>query len=207
MAPSGGRASVRRRATSPPRFRSRPVARGSGEPSTPTPRAEASFVPDGFAVEWVGPTSTASTPFTYDLDGDGAEESYIFGLASDLPNSGIGGGSDTRFVLPDVMSQLTIAPGVATYNGGESVYVAPQFADLLENVRFTLYYAERQGGGDPDVLTVSDLNGLWPNAVLLQWGIEDTGVWLYEFTAELDGGTLTARGVSNIYPADSSAGQ
>ena len=178
---------------------------GSGEPSTPSPPAAASFVPDGFAVEWAGPTSTATTPFTYDLDGDGTEESYVFGLASDLPNSGIDAGSDTRFVLPDVMSQLTIAPGVATYDGGESVYVAPQFADLLDNVCFTLYYAERQGGGDPDVLTVSNLNGLWPNSVLLQWGIEDTGVWLYEFTAELDGKTLTARGVSHIL-ADSSDG-
>lgn len=177
-----------------------PIPASATAAPTPSPKVATSVISDSSVVEWIGPASGTLTPFTYDLDGDGTEESYVFGLASDLPHSGIGGGHDTRLVPPDRMSQLSIAPGVATFDGEQSVDTMPAFADLLENVTFTLYCADRQGSGVPDVWNVSNLDGVWPNTVLLQWGIEDIGVWIYEFTAELDGKTLTARGVSTIYP-------
>lgn len=151
--------------------------------------------------EWTGPANTVHTNFTYDLDGDGEEEDYVFGLATDLEHSNIGlSGYDSRFPAPGMSSQLVIAPGVGTFVSDNSTDPVPAFASLLENVTFTLYCAEQQGTSEPEVWSTDNLNGIWPNTVCLLLEAEDAGTWLYEYTAELNGETLIARGVSIVQP-------
>lgn len=172
---------------------------GSGEPSTPSP------IPDSLLLDisvdtWTGSTEPSYTEFQYDLDEDGETETYYFVVGSNL--EGPGGltlsGVDNRTPLPESPSELIVAPAVAKYTDSGLQY-AYEFSELLENQTLTLYCSQQWGTDEPEQMSVSPLNGLWPGATLIQFETKDAGIWVYVLTAELDGATLTARGVSQIY--------
>lgn len=149
--------------------------------------------------KWRGPATTMHTDFTYDLDGDGEEEDYVFGFASDLEHSYVGlSGIDSRTPIPGSPSQCIVAPGVGSYISPRDTEPVPEFGSLLENITFTLYCVEQQGTSEPQVWSIDNLNGIWPGTVCILFEAEDAGTWIYEYTAELNGKTLTARGISNV---------
>lgn len=171
----------------------------SGEPSTPTPIPSALLLEP--AVEpWTGPAESSHTEFQYDLDGDGISETYYFTLGHDLggPHGLTLFGNDSRMPLPDTPSELVIAPAVVKYTEAGLQY-AYEFSELLENQSITLYCSQQWGTDEPEVMAAAPLHGLWPGTTLIQFESEDTGVWVYEATAELNGETLVARGVSHIF--------
>lgn len=176
----------------------------SGEPSTPSPVPE-SFFADTDTLSWTGPTESSHMEFEYDLDGDGETETYIFTLGHNLygPQGLSLFGIDSRMLLPNLPSELVIAPAVMKYTETGLQYVW-KFSELLQNQTITLYCAQQWGTGTPSIGDYGLLNGLWPGAVLIQYEAEDAGIWVYEATAELDGTLLTARGVSNIFASSSS---
>lgn len=178
---------------------STPAGGSSGEPSTPSP------VPDTFFANtdirpWTGPAESAHTEFEYDLDGDGETETYIFTLGHNLggPDGLSLFGTDSRVPLPDTPSELVIAPAVMEYTGNGLQYVW-QFSELLQKQTTTLYCSQLWGSDTPSMGDCGLLNGLWPGAVLIQYEAKDAGIWVYESTAELDGITLVARGVSEVF--------
>lgn len=179
---------------------SAPVSYGSsGEPSTPSP------IPDSLLLDvsvdtWTGSAEPSYAEFEYDLDGDGETETYYFIVGSNLGGpSGLAlSGVDSRVLLPGLPSELIVAPAVAkdTESGLQYAY---EFSELLKNHTLTLYCSQQWGTDEPEQMSVAPLNGLWPGATLIQLEAEDAGVWVYVLTAELDGETLTARGVSHIF--------
>lgn len=175
-----------------------PANNSSGEPSTPTP-FPATLLSDPSLEIWTGPLESDITEFEYDLDGDGKTETYIFTLGHNLggPHGLSLYGTDSRVPHPDIPSELIIAPAVVkqTENGLQYAY---EFADLLENPEVTLYCSQQWGTDVPELYTAPPLDNLWPNACRILFEAEDTGVWVYEITAELDGESLSARGVSYV---------
>ena len=178
-----------------------PINNSSGEPSTPTP-FPATLLSDPSLEIWTGPLASDHTEFEYDLDGDGETETYIFTLGHNLgaPQGLSLFGIDSRTPLPGIPSELVIAPAVVkqTEDGLKYAY---EFADLLENPEVTLYCSQQWGTDVPELYTTFPLDNLWPNACRILFEAEDTGVWVYEITAELDGETLSAHGVSYVLDA------
>lgn len=171
----------------------------SGEPSTPSP------IPDSLLLDvsvdtWTGSAEPSYTEFQYDLDGDGETETYFFIIGSSLEGPGglALGGTDFRVPLPETPSELIVAPAVAKYTETGLQY-AYEFSELLENQTLTLYCSQQWGTDEPEQMSVAPLNGLWPGATLIQFEAKDAGIWVYVLTAELDGETLTAQGISQIY--------
>ena len=181
------------------------VIQGSGEPTTPTPIPDAFFT-DTSVAPWTGIAESSYTEFEYDLDGDGTPETYYFLVGSDLPGLSLGG-SDMRTVPPGMTSELVIAPVVVELDEQGQCTYALEFRDLLKNSSVILYCAQQWGNSTPSLGSYGYLNGIWPGATLIQFEAEDTGIWVYELTAELDGETLTARGVSHILAPDTTASQ
>ena len=180
-----------------------PEPGASGEPSTPSPIPEAFFT-DTTIEPWAGPLQSDHTEFEYDLDGDGKTETYIFTLGHNLggPDGLTLFGTDTRILTPGMSSQLVIAPAVMKHTETGLQYVW-QFAELLQNQTTTIYRAQHWGSDTPSMGDYGLLDGLWPGAVYIQFEAEDAGIWVYEISAELEGNTLTARGITCIYAANS----
>lgn len=175
-----------------------PVIRGSGEPSTPTPYPTA-LLSDSPVDSWIGQPESDHMEFEYDLDGDGETETYIFTIGHNLggPHGLSLFGTDSRVPHPDIPSELIIAPAVVK-NTEDGLKYAYEFADLLENPEIKLYCSQQWGTGVPELHATAPLDNLWPNARLILFEAEDTGIWVYEITAELDGMTLSAQGVTHV---------
>ena len=171
----------------------------SGEPSTPSPIPE-ELLQDVSVEAWTGSAEPSYMIFEYDLDGDGKTEPYYFFVGSDFGEShGLQLTiTDSRSLIPDITSELSVAPAVAKHTETGLQY-AYEFSELLKSPSVTLYCSQQWGTDEPEVMAVSPLDGLWPGATLIQFDPEDTGIWVYEATAELNGETLVARGVSTIF--------
>lgn len=135
--------------------------------------------------------------FTYDLDGDGEDEVYLFGVVFDLPGR-MPGGTDSRALLADQDESVFAAPCVwqQTENGG---YVqAFEFAELMEDAQTKLYCLERWGTQEPELWASDPLDGLWNGTVEAVYTGECAGRWQYVVTASLDGELLTGSAVTSI---------
>lgn len=147
---------------------------------------------------WTGEAAAHTTPFQYDLDGDGITEDYLFGIV-------ICGGEDRlrfseeRLGIPfsagKSVNNRTAAPMVWRQTDGGAYETMEGFAPLLEDATITLWCVE--GETQPDVWAEGDLLGIWPNAIRVTYTTE--GTWLYECTLTLDGQALTATSVTTTY--------
>ena len=135
--------------------------------------------------------------FSYDLDGDGEEEPYIFAVVIDLPGRKPGG-SDSRMLLANDSESAVTAPGVWRILDDESYEQVFEFASLLQNTHTELYCCERWGNEEPEVWSVEPLDGIWTGAIEVVYTGNTAGVWCYVVTAELDGQLLTASMATSI---------
>lgn len=83
-----------------------------------------------------------------------------------------------------------VLPGSAIYEYAE------EFAPLLSDAELTLYCMEQWDTGIPLIQPAEDLHGVWPNSSELLFSSDCGGIWLYEYTAVLDGQTLTGTGTT-----------
>lgn len=154
---------------------------------------------DILITSWLGAPSSDYTPFRYDLNGDGVEEDYVFSVGTDIHGGGVNmTATDGRSPTPERPSLLTIAPVVGKKTDSGYVFV-PEFAELLSGRVLRFYCAESAGTGQPELYSTAPLLGTWPGSVSILFGAEDTGTWIYEYIAELDGQTLTSRGLTTVF--------
>ena len=141
-----------------------------------------------------------TTEFSYDLDGDGAEEKYLFGVGADLP--GLKPGTHDRETLfhGNVTYRL-LAPCVWRRTEGGYVW-AEKFAERLTEPDIIVVGVERSGD-NPDIHAAEDMEGIWPGTVEVVYDESCTGTWRITASARLDGETLTAELITVIALAES----
>lgn len=148
----------------------------------------------------------APTPFSYDLDGDGAEEDYYFGVLLDV-------GLPLHYLRTDVTNfdspddehlvHRICAPAVFRLTEEGEYLPVKDFAPLLQDASVTLYYSERRADADtlPLVYGFGTLDG-WSGAVEIQYRIPGgVGRWVMEARATLDGTTYTGICTTTIFAA------
>lgn len=145
---------------------------------------------------WSGPTEGYGTYFTGDMNGDGTEETYLFGAAFDEwfnddiiyhdINSSYPGCEHIRYVFPCVWR--VEEDGTRT--------VAPEFADLLKEAQITVWRVNDTVSKSPHALTAPHK---WPGYTRVNFITEADGMWLYEVTAKLEGEDLTAAATTTFY--------
>ena len=122
--------------------------------------------------------------FSYDLDGDGEMERYVFGTS--LHN----GGLQEVLVIGD---EVDLSGAQGTYrNPVPSVWrteedgqitLMPEFADLLAEVEIRVWRGTNMTAAAPKI-TAYECE--WPGGIHVEYTREHLGVWVYETTAKLD---------------------
>ena len=145
---------------------------------------------------WTGSTEGYGTYFSGDMDGDGTDESYIFGVAFDEwfndnivyydINNSYHGCEHIRYVFPCVWR--IEEDGTHT--------VAEDFADLLKEAKITVWRVDDTVSKSPHALTAPHK---WPGYTRVNFISEQDGTWLYEVTAMLGDAKLTATATTTFY--------
>ena len=132
------------------------------------------------------------TRFQYDLNGDGTEEEYWFGVVSSIQNG-------TRPMIRDSTGFYvggscvrTVAPAVWKMSERSEYEQVPEFALLLEHPQVNLHCVK--GVTQPSETNAGALFGLWPGTIRVTFTHD--GLWVYECSAQLDGRKLTAAAVT-----------
>lgn len=174
-------------ADSPPPV-SEPAAEGSSAPEAPAesaavpePPVESSPAPEPSLPVFDDELSYKATAFLYDLDGDGMEEEYYFGLMA-TQNVYL-----TKLVITtpteDGLSEKrTIAPVVWKRTANGDLVLVPQFSALLEEPEIIWYLYKSDT--PPVVQEAEPLNG-WAGAAEISCGFQDSGHWIAEGRARL----------------------
>lgn len=141
------------------------------------------FGDDGYPI-------TEPTRFSYDLDGDGEKEEYLFSMS--LYNDNL---SDVM-IIGDSVGLLgadhTVrrpVPGVwrITEDGKEEK--VDDFIPLLENAKITVYRGTNLDSSAPEIVA---FESPWGGGLEVLFTREHVGAWVYEVTAELGGESLRA---------------
>ena len=138
------------------------------------------------------------THFSYDLDGDGIEEPYIFApYILTFPDRFIEW--DNVWFRPEENGfPRTAAPGVWRELPDGGYEPVETFAALLEEPKTLLYCVEQNGEHLPEVYPEEPLEGIWQGAASLQLSPEAAGLWLFHFTARFGDLELEASMVSEV---------
>lgn len=152
------------------------------------------------AVEdWTTDVKPDALRFQYDLDGDGTAEDYLFGVGFLMEENGqteIWKIRQDEFALGAMDGQWRrVVPCVwrETDGGPEPV---SGFAALLDGTDLKLWRVPPTGGDAPAVERLE--YGGWQGGAQMRFESEQTGTWLYEARAELDGQSLVATAISII---------
>lgn len=133
------------------------------------------------------------TNFTYDLDGDGEGEDYLFGVTIVSPLSLYGDVviDEMIGVMPGDVPGRAVVPCVWQYQEDGSLKVAEEFRSLLENASTAVHFHENPDGTR---CAVSEYHHRWPGGITIRFPADTIGTWVYTVTATLGGETLTAQG-------------
>lgn len=130
---------------------------------------------------WSGDEIGHVTDFTCDMDGDGQEEFYRFGICMHnmpfVPHSYY----DRCNVSPGSTAQRT--PHACVWQIGEdgTMLKALDFAELLTEVELTLYRVDDFDSPAPFLHSQPDI---WPGYTLVTFRPKASGTWVYEMTAK-----------------------
>ena len=150
------------------------------------------------AQVWNGPLGDNDIPvadpcyFTYDLDGDGAAEEYIFGMAL----------WEEQMVLRDEV-------GITDGRGANRVFVpcvwrvtatgemekVEEFAALLEEPSIRVW---RGSNTDAPVPVILSHESPWRGGIRVEYTRTHVGIWVYEATAALEGTALRAVSITML---------
>ena len=126
--------------------------------------------------------------FTYDLDGDGAAEEYVFGTS--LYNDGL---QEVLVISDEVdISGASGAvripvPGVWRVTEDGQFSYAAEFAPLLQNAEIKVW---RGTNFDAPAPKITAYESAWQGGLRIDYTREHIGIWVYETTATLDGQEL-----------------
>lgn len=131
-------------------------------------------------------------PFSYDLDGDGEEENYVFGtsLHNDHLDSVLVIGDEVNLTEMSGVMRVPV-PCVFRVLEDGSYSLAEEFAPLLSNVNLKVWRGTNLNASAPKITAYeSD----WQGGLRIEYTKEHLGTWVYEATAEL--GEISLRSVS-----------
>lgn len=139
-----------------------------------------------------------TTPFTYDLDGDGTEEEYIFGtLHHNIPAGYQHTTSDSFGIAAGDTSQRIVYPCVWQTDADGALSPVPEFAEKLTQPSVQLCRTEGNDSPAPAIYEAED--SLWQGGVQVLFTVENLGSWYYSASATLDGQQLTAATMSHVF--------
>ena len=139
-----------------------------------------------------------TTPFTYDLDGDGAEEAYIFGtLHQNVPAGHQHTITDTFGIAAGEKSERTVFPCVWKEEADGTISPVPEFAEKLAQPQIQVFRTEENESPAPVIYEAE--GAVWQGRVQVLFSIENLGSWYYSASATLDGQLLTAATMSHVY--------
>ena len=152
-------------------------------PSLPLPPAKLAAATGCRVAEepWSGDEIGQVTDFTCDMDGDGEEEFYRFGICMHnmpfVPHSYF----DRCDIPPGSTAQRT--PHACVWQIGEdgTMLKALDFAELLTDVELTLYRVDDFDSPAPSLHSQPDI---WPGYTLVNFRPTASGTWAYEMTAK-----------------------
>lgn len=169
----------------------------TGKEATPIPPP--TKVGDVLSEPWSEAAAGYATDFSYDLDGDGTEETYVFGIAIAEP-SGLYGNvliAESFSLPPDVQGtgNRRLVPCVWRTEGDE-LTMEYAFVELLKNQKMSVRYLWDEEVPQPQS---SHYANTWEGGIWVQFGVEHAGTWLYSASADLGGVILTAAGTTTVY--------
>ncbi len=136
-------------------------------------------------------------PFSYDLDGDGTEETYYFGVLQSYeepPEFCLVSSIGSPYDAGDRVYNIAAVAVFRRLADGSYVPVE-EFAALLHDPKITVHYIALEYGatGDtmPFIYETSPLGGVWENTALIEFHIGCVGGWVIEGSAEIDGVSYT----------------
>lgn len=169
--------------------------------------------PETDAVSWVLPEQNQlslsdevvpavnqgfTTPFTYDLDGDGREEEYIFGtLHRSVPAGYQHTLSDTFGLAGENQSERIVFPCVWKTEADGTISPVPEFAEILTGPQVQLCRTEGNESPAPEIYGVED--AVWQGGIQVLFSAKNLGSWYYSASAMLDGQLLTSATMSHVF--------
>ena len=167
-------------------------SRRQAEPA-PEPASAQSAVED-----WPEDPEPDALRFRYDLDGDGTEEEYLFGVGFLMVEDGqtlLRQIRQDEFRLgPSDSQRREVTPCVWRYGADGALEPAEDFTKLLENAEVTLWRVSPPNVEAPEIFPLED--SAWQGGIKMNFMYRQAGTWLYEARAELDGQSLSATAVS-----------
>ena len=167
-----------------------PVPVQEEDPNGPT------FPPQASIEKFPGDEIPSLDPmeFQYDLDGDGTEETYYFGVLGTYEDEPI-------YIREDVCiaSDRQMAPAVWRLDENEEFVAVEEFAPLLEDGSLTVWNFSAEGA-EPDIEGTGLVYGVWPFGEYIAMN-RAVGIWIYEAKATLDGQELVAYTLTDQQPA------
>ena len=135
-------------------------------------------------------------PFLYDLDGDGQNEEYLFGVAFYNTLQDMVLEADVFGVMENHTHKRAPFPCVWKHSEEGGWIIAVEFAELLENPETRLEFLSDWENEYP---AVDSLDAEWRGGMEVFFTREHIGTWLYTVSARLDGKELTASLTSSLY--------
>lgn len=139
-----------------------------------------------------------TTLFTYDMDGDGIEEEYIFGtLHHNVPAGHQNALTDSFGLAPDEWSERTVFPCVWKEEADGTLSPVPEFAEILSDPQVQV--SRMEGNESPAPLIYEAEGSVWHGGVQVLFSLENQGFWYYSASATLDGELLTSATISHVF--------
>lgn len=148
---------------------------------------------------WGKAAAGYTTEFSYDLDGDGVEEPYIFGITICDPESLYGDVliAESFGLAPGEVGNRFVVPCVWALNADGEPTLEFAFTELLREQKITVRYLWDEEVPSP---VWKPYNDVWAGGIHVSFSYEQhIGTWLYSASADLGGVSLTAAGTTTIY--------
>lgn len=141
--------------------------------------------------------------FTYDLDGDGEEETYYFGTLQNVEKEPVYSMWDSVGRPYDESDRIyrTAAPAVFAKDSAGKYTPVKEFADLIQDPDITVYYIDLMFGDKsamPVLTSAAPLYGVWRGAETIEYSIGCIGAWVIEASCLIDGERYTAFTLAEI---------
>ena len=150
--------------------------------------------------DWPEDPKPDALRFRYDLDGDGTEEEYVFGVGFLMDEDGqtlLRQIRQDEFRLgPSDGQRREVVPCVWRFGADGELQPAEDFTKLLENAEVTLWRVSPPGVEAPEISSLED--SVWQGGIKMNFMYRQAGTWLYEARAELDGQSLSATAISIV---------
>jgi len=145
---------------------------------------------------WQDTTEGYATPFKCDMDGDGEVENYLFGIDFwDSPQESVVY-CDINTLRYDTNPRRDVHPCVWYVKKDGTMDVAPEFAELLQNVELQIWRVDNADCEQPEAWTT---DYVWPGCVQITFSESCEGTWLYRVYGDIGGYTLSAQASSTFY--------